>query len=492
MKVKNFHESSELGDPVVIQPKALRNEQKLTQVYLAERATEQYQAKLRWNSNDKGWHCYDYESGMWQRIGSEKIIALLMDTLSAMRLIEAQKIKVSGSIRGSAIKEIERAESSGFLNGTETLMRSMPELEIGADAFDADPYLVGLDNGQVLDLRTSSVRSIQQADYLTKRINSPHMASATCPLWEKSILEWSCGDKELARFLQVWCGYCMSGLTGFQGFLFLYGGGRNGKSVFLNVMSKLLGPYSIAMKSDTLMQKTFTGGASGDIARLNGVRFATCNELSEGKHFDEELLKMLTGQDTLTARFNYKDDFNFTPCLKLMICGNHQPVIKGTDAGIWRRVNLVPFIAKIAKVDSDLARKLNEEFAGILNWCIEGWKIYQQEGIVIPKAVTEATAQYRAEMDVIGQWLDEATTKKIGSKAVLKDLYQSYRDWCNENGFRAIPTSKGLNRKLKEGRLGEPLRCSAGGYYPDLKIKDGVEDSYYETYTPTSHRFDKD
>ncbi len=495
MKIKQFHEYSELDDPVVVQPTAFGGEQKLTHLYLAQLATERYKSKLRWNTDERGWHCFDNESGMWQRIGTEQIIALLIVTLSEMRSIEAEKIKISGSTRGSVIKEIERAENSGFLNGAESILRSMPELEIDAAAFDADPYLVGLENGQVLDLRTSSVRAINQTDYLTKRINTPYIAGATSQLWEKSIRTWACDDEELAKFLQVWCGYCLSGLTNFQGFLFLHGGGRNGKSVFVNVISRLLGPYAIAMKSDTLIEKPVSNGPSGDIARLKGVRFATCNELPEGKHFNEELLKSLTGQDTLTARFSYQDDFNFKPNLKLMICGNHQPVIKGVDNGVWRRVNIVPFVASIPEeaADPDLTDDLINELAGILNWCIEGWKTLQQQGmkIQIPSKVKAATAHYKSDMDILGDWLEEKTEQIIGSKSHLKEMYRSYGNWCQENGFRSVPTSKSFNRKLKERGLGEPLRDAVGFYYPDIEVRYGT--SYeYVINPPLNHRFDKD
>ena len=494
MRLKNFHQLSELDAPVVLQTIELESDQKLTQVYLAERATQKHQSKLRWNSTESTWHCYDYETGMWERVTTESIIKLLIESLSEMRFMEAERIKVSGSLRGSIIKEIERAENSGFLNGAESLMRSKPSMAIKAKDFDDDPYLVGLENGQVLDLRTSSVRPIQQSDYLTKRINTPYIFGATCPLWEKSVLQWTCDDKELAKFLQVWCGYCLSGLTSFQGFLFLYGSGRNGKSVFLNVMSRLLGQYAIAMKSDTLMAKRFAeGGASPDVARLNGARFVTCNELPEGKHFNEELLKSLTGQDTITARFLYQGEFNFVPSLKLMICGNHTPVITGTDNGIWRRVHLVPFEAKINEVDPFLTEKLGEEWAGILNWMIEGWRLFQQEGLIIPQAIKAASAEYKADMDIVAEWLEECVEMlddSCRSTVSLMDLYKSYQCWCIQNGFRNIPTSKTFSRKLRDTYLGEPTRGSAGNFYRRIRMKDeAVNEDFFKT--PMNHRFVK-
>lgn len=111
--------------------------------------------------------------------------------------------------------------------------------------------------------------------------------------------------------------------------------------------------------------------------------------------------------------------------------------------------------------------------------------------IQVPSKVKAATAHYKCEMDIIGQWLEEKTTKVIGSKATLKELYRSYADWCQVNGFRSIPTSKTFNRKLKESSLGEPLRSSGGFYYPDLEVRYWSADGVVSN-PPINHRFDKD
>lgn len=93
----------------------------------------------------------------------------------------------------------------------------------------------------------------------------------------------------------------LSGLTTFQGFLFGCNAARTAR-VFVNVMSKLMSDYASALNSQSLMVKS-RDGASGDIAKLMGVRLVTSQEMPEGKQFDETLLKEMTGGDRLTARY---------------------------------------------------------------------------------------------------------------------------------------------------------------------------------------------
>ena len=103
----------------------------------------------------------------------------------------------------------------------------------------------------------------------------------------------------------------------------------------------------------------------------------------------------------------YGEYFNFVPTFKIFMATNHKPVIKGTDHGIWRRIKLIPFTTRILeeKQDKNLEEKLMQESSGILNWLIEGAMRWRKEGLRPPRIVINATAEYRAEMDVIGDFL---------------------------------------------------------------------------------------
>ena len=335
--------------------------------------------------------------------------------------------------------------------------------------FDASPLIAGLQGGQCIDLKTTTVREIRGSDFLTKTLGVGYDPQADCPLWKKSILEWSCGDQTQVDFLQQWAGYCLSGLTNFHGLLFLFGDGRNGKSVFINILSSLLGDYSNAMNSETLMQQQRGNSATGDIARLLGARFVTAPEMPEGRVFDENLIKQMTGGDKLTARHLYERDFEFTPTFKLLISGNHKPIVKGSDFGFWRRVHLVPFEANITKPDLHLTAKLLEELPGILNWCLEGWRLSNQGHFVIPQTIKKHSEDYRGEMDLIKQWMDDFLQILAGAQIKAMDVYQSFKQWQTDNGHHHM-TSNGFYRKVKN-HLGTAQKKSDGNYYLGYVIK---------------------
>lgn len=451
------------------------NNEAMTEVLLANLVLDKNGSIIRWNSNQKTWILLDEASGLWHHSGTERILSLIMAELEDIRDTESILIKKSGVSRSKALKQIEKAESRKFLTGVEGLMRCEPAIQVQPNIFDADPYLLGLKDGQCYDLKKCMVRDIYADDYLTKAVNTSFDSEATCPVWEKSIYQWCRNDLELVSFLQKWCGYSLSGLTEFQKFLFLHGGGKNGKSVFLKVIATLSGPYSSNLRAESLMFQNRSTGASPDIAKLPGVRLITSTELPEGGRFDENLLKQLTGGDVVTARHLYQSEFNFTPQLKLVIAGNHKPVVTGTDNGFWRRFLLIPFEADIKRIDPQLTAKLVDELPGILNWCLEGWKSYQTEGLDSPKVVSDASDEYRDEMDLLLQWKNDCLVEKSEEKISASRAYAEYREWAKANGYQPL-SGNSFSRKIKT-YLGPSLRSSDGKYYIGYEIK-----SYFFNY----------
>ena len=165
----------------------------------------------------------------------------------------------------------------------------------------------------------------------------------------------------------------------------------------------------------------------------------------------EPLIKKITGNDEMTARFLYGEFFNFKPTFKIFMATNHKPVIKGTDHGIWRRIKLIPFTQRIPeeKQDKNLEAKLRNEYSGILNWLLEGTAIWRRDGLVAPADILNATDEYRGEMDVIGNFIKERCVKDNEITIRIKDLYKSYSDWCEENKEHAV-SERFFTMRLKE------------------------------------------
>ncbi len=330
------------------------------------------------------------------------------------------------------------------------LAKSIAGVSVSVNDLDADPWLVGTPEGAI-DLRTGRPITPRREHLITKSIGASFDPLAECPTWERFIATVTGGDAELADFLQAAIGYTLTGKVSEQCLFFLYGTGQNGKGVFTETIKRLLADYG-QTAPESLFTKDRNPAATNDVARLAGCRMAIAAELDEGAAFAESRIKALTGGDTITARLLYHEFFDFPPTHKFLISGNHKPTVKGTDHGIWRRIRLVPFTVTIPEdqKDPNLKEKLAAELSGILNWAIAGCLRWQRERLRVPQCVKAATEAYRAEEDIIGQFLDECTEKRADARTGRTDLYKAYQDWAEVGGVNRPLTAKRFNRQLEE------------------------------------------
>lgn len=287
-----------------------------------------------------------------------------------------------------------------------------------------------------LSLKTGQLVPAKRDYFITKFSPVEFTDNADCALWQKFLDDIFGGDKELIRYIQKAVGYSMTGDTSEQCVFFLYGTGRNGKSTFLDVLREIFGDYVSNIQPETIMVKNSMGnGINSDIARLKGARMVTTVEPNEGVRLNEGLIKQLTGDDAVTARKLYGNEFEFKPEFKLWMATNHKPIIRGTDDGIWRRIHMIPFTVQIPvdKVDRQLKSKLEREYPAILRWAVEGCLLWQREGLKQPRAVLDMTREYRREMDVISGFLDDRCEVGEGFSAKSSELYAAYSAWCEAN-----------------------------------------------------------
>jgi putative DNA primase/helicase len=262
----------------------------------------------------------------------------------------------------------------------------------------------------------------------------------------------------------------MTGDTDDQVAFILFGSGANGKSTFLNALSHIMGDYALTAQTETFIKQS-GDRASNDIARLRSARFVTTAEADEGRRLSEKLIKQLTGNDKLTARFLFAEYFDFKPSLKLFMATNHKPVIKGTDYGIWRRIRLLPFTTTMPpeKQDKNLEEKLRAEASGILNWLLEGVRKWLEKGLVPPNIVSDATDEYRAEMDVIGNFIKERCVQNPAASIKARELFKNYQDWCDDHNEHAC-NERFFGLRLKELKI-EQRRFTDGRYWQGLTLK---------------------
>jgi putative DNA primase/helicase len=263
----------------------------------------------------------------------------------------------------------------------------------------------------------------------------------------------------------------MTGDTSEQVMFILFGNGANGKSTFLNTLQYILGDYAITAQTETFMKQQGDKTAN-DLARLRGTRFVVTAEAGQGARLSESLIKQITGNDKINARFLYGEPFSYSPTFKIFMATNHKPVIKGTDYGIWRRIRLIPFTTTIAedKQDKYLEQKLRAEASGILNWLIEGALRWQLEGLKTPKEILNATDEYRGEMDVIGNFLKERCEINPTTQIKIRELFKAYQDWCTGNNEYAC-NERFFSQRLKELKF-EQIRTAEARYWAGISLRD--------------------
>jgi putative DNA primase/helicase len=196
------------------------------------------------------------------------------------------------------------------------------------------------------------------------------------------------------------------------------------------------------------------------------------SEIEEGSFLAESQVKQMTGGDAMMARHLYQAPFEFVPQFKLFVAGNHKPVVRGTDHGIWRRIHLIPFTVTIPleERDPELARKLESELPGILNWALDGYQAWRTRKLSPPPCVLEAVEEYRSDMDILGQWVEERCETGDALEVGVTDAYFDYGLWAVANGYR--PWAVGTFRRSMQERFGR-RRIAAGNHYVGLRLRGG-------------------
>ena len=267
-------------------------------------------------------------------------------------------------------------------------------------------------------------------------------AQAHSERWEKFIDEIMQGDKDKAIFLQKALGYAVSGDTRHECFFVLYGpNSRNGKGTAMETFMRLMGDYGKTAKPDTIAQKQTANGSgpSEDIARLAGARFVNISEPDKKLVLSAALVKTLTGNDTITARFLNENSFEYRPQFKLFINTNHLPTVTDVTLFSSGRVKIIPFERHFdeAQRDEGLKDELSrsESLSGILNWCLEGLSMIKYTDFEMPESVRDAIDKYRKNSDKIGRFLDDVMDADSTAETRTGEVYNRYKQWCGLNGF---------------------------------------------------------
>lgn len=415
---------------------------------LALRFTERYGDALRYTAAWGRWS--QWTGAVWEQDSTLEVYNLVRQVCRAE------------SARCEDKRVATRMKSEVTRAAVERFARDDRRHAAVIDQWDSDPWILNTPGGLV-DLRTGKLLPSDRLGYCTK------IAAVTpggnCPLWKSFLARITNDNRELQEFMQRMIGYSLTGVTREHALFFLYGTGANGKSVFLNTISDLMGDYAQTAPIETFIDSKNERHPT-DLAGLRGARMVSATETEDGRRWAESKLKSITGGDRIAARFMRQDFFEFSPVFKLVIAGNHKPGLRTVDEAMRRRFNLLPFTVTIptAERDLELTEKLREEWGGILQWAIEGCLAWQSKGLHRPAVVSEATESYLAAEDALARWIEDRTeTEKPDSWESATALFSDWRGWSEANG-EFIGSQKRFSENLTARGFAQVRTKAARGF----------------------------
>ena len=393
----------------------------------------------RFNRNRGIWYVYD--GTVWQPDEGGLAVAELAKYLADTLYTFALQIKDEDT-RNRYIKRVQKLQ---LRKNRRTMVEDAKSVyPVSHSIFDNNKFLFNCQNG-TLDLETMGFREHDPADFITKVSPVSYDPKATAPRWTSFVDEVMQEKTAVSRYFQKAVGYAMTGDTSLECLFIMYGPTtRNGKTTAIETILHVMGEYGISSKPDLLASNYFRGPSNGapseDVARLNGARFVGISEMEQKLTINASLTKQLTGNNRITARFLHENSFDFYLQAKIFIDTNHLPNV--TDQTLFEsgRLKIIPFNRHFEEHEQDKTLKSTlmkaENLSGILNWIVDGYRMFRKEGLDEPQEVRAATAQYQQDSDRIAQFITQCLRKSPGEELLPAAVYNRYKSWCSDNGYK--------------------------------------------------------
>lgn len=434
---------------------------------MADRMADHFADVLRWCPERGTW--MTYVNGVWlpgtKQHGhwmAQHMVRRLIETEGQMYDDEPGEVinadggaEAAKSPRDEFIHWVKtKAHTVKAISAAAMLSQGLPLMQISQAGFDPDALYLNCLNG-VADLVTGQRLDHDPELRMTLQCPVSYHPGATAPQWE-AFLERVQPDPAVRAYLRRLAGYSVTALTGEQVFFLHHGKGANGKSVWFDVIGRILGGYSQVVPVETLLATQIEGRVPNDVARMDGRRLLQAAETKMGKQLDEAKLKMLTGGETITARYMRGEFFEFKPVGHIHLATNHLPRMSD-DGATWRRIRLITWDVVIpeAERDPDLANRLfREEAEGILNWLVQGAREWRDMGLAVPDSLTAAAQEYRDEEDFVAQFVKQCMTTDLPVKngrpgSSVGEVWAFYNNWAENSGAPAYK-QVALTQRLKK------------------------------------------
>lgn len=437
--------------PKVEKLPTVQSRRPLTEFGNAERMLDRYGAGLMYVPEFATW--YAWNGIYWRKAADVEIEHYAKETIRGLVNEMDDHPEPAEFFQFCAL-----SQQAKMVRNMVSLAASDPRVLVPASALDANPHLIGVQNG-VVDLRTLTLMPPDPSYHITRVCGCAYDPTARAPLWEQTMLDVFNGQSDMVEFFQRLVGYAACGQPSEDILVIPFGNGANGKSTVLGTIRRVFGQYAKAADAGSFVTDgksgSSAGGAREDLLRLKGSRFVYVSEPDEGGELREGMVKSMTGGDAMPARGLYsKETVEIVPSWVVFMPTNHKPIIKGTDNGIWRRLMLLPFERNFdgdPNVIKDPKReeKLAGELTGVLAWILRGAALYKRVGLAQPHSVKVARESYRSQMDLLAEWLDECCETDGTHNEEMARLWESWEAFSRRRGLtQYVRSSVALGKRL--------------------------------------------
>lgn len=340
------------------------------------------------------------------------------------------------------------------LEDVASIAQNLPGVHV--EASELDTHLDRIHTaGTTWHLGTGAAWPTDPAELNTRAVNFD--PASGCPEWLATLDRCFPDAPETVSYLQRLIGYGITGHVSEQAFILMHGGGANGKSTFINVLTHVFREYVEHVPVEVLMNTSQRNGEAPSpmLMKIRGARLVFTSETERGGRLNEPMVKLLTGGDEITARALHRDPVTFKPEALIFMATNHLPEIRGTDDGIWRRVKLLEWKASFkGREDKGIEDRLKAEAPGILSWALDGALEWYRAGKKLnePDSVRLSTEDMRKQSDFLGSFIPEWLVADDDSWLPRSEVKAVWDEFCEANGAGAnvIQHTATLYRALEE------------------------------------------
>lgn len=416
------------------------------------------------------------EQDVWVRDEEALKVKRMIQDMTVKACLELESIASAAKSKEAAdniLKLRKKLKTRAFQNNCLDLVKSHQFLLTRVDDLDQHRNYLGVENG-VVNIEGQALVENGEAYLVTRRCNTVYNPQAACPLFDK-LLERIFPDKETRAYVLKSFGYVLSGEASLRSFFIWVGSGSNGKSTLLEAVSHVLGDYSVTLDPQSFIRRVGGSGISNDLARLRGARLCVTSETSAGAVLDVPLVKRLSGNDTISARYLHQEFFEFENKAVIIMPSNFVPIFDGADTAFTGRVKIVPFGEIISEDERDpaLLSKLKMESSGILNRLLDAYDLYKAEGLIPPAAIVSATEKFCDQSNLIRQFIEECLDMECDEQMSNQMLYYRYAHWAGDLGYK--PLSGNVFATSFEAETRRQRKRSHGGMvWEGVKLKNPI------------------